>query len=299
MQKHKKIGLAAIVFSAVMSVFAAEIPLAEARAKIGDAVADSKVMAETMKSLSAADQKAFVAEVNAAISKMPGSPESKAAAFLAANRAALKNAAAGNLKVLIAEIFATVPVEVLTALNESFAKEFFSRDLPGNSKLTDAQFEQVAKDVMAAVSERVSGAKDADVRMAFTAVMFIRAAAGRPADIADKMIAALPEKCRDVAKSDWIPAALGQNQEKSYDPMLGAADAGQEPDVEVVILTAGPQILDALLADMVEGTELVSVAMNPENSGRPLLDVDGKPTPLPEPHKDEPGPYGYTSSGSK
>ncbi len=292
MKKQIKTGLAAMVFATVMSAFAAEIPLAQARTKIGDAVADSKVMAETMKSLSAANQKAFVAEVNAAISRMPGSAESKAATFLAVNRAALKNAANGNLKALIVEIFATAPVEVLTVLNESFAKEFFSRDLAGNAKLTDVQFEQVAKDVVSAVSERVSGAKDADVRTAFMAIMFIRAASGKPADIVDKMVAVLPEKSRDVAKSDWIPAALGQNQEKSYDPMLGSADAGREPDVEVVILTAGPQILDALLADMVEGTEVVGSAMNPENVNKPMLD-DGSTIPaLPEPHG-----YSNTSTG--
>lgn len=292
MKTKLKAGAAVVLISAVMSVFAAEKPLAEARAQIGDAIADSKVMAETMKSLSAADQKAFLSEVNAAIAKMPGSAESKASVFIAVNRAALQNAAKGNMKALVAEIFAGVPAEALTVLNESFAKDLFNRTQPGNDKLTDEKFEQVAKDVVSEVGKRTEGMKVSDVKMAFAAIMFLRASNGKPADLSDKLVSLLPESSRDVAKSDWIPAALGINQEKSYDPILGAADAGRQPDVDVLIVTPPPQLLEGLLADLVEGTDLVDTAREIEKAGFQMFD-DGSTIPaLPEPHG-----YNGTSTG--
>lgn len=292
MTKKIKVFMAAVV--ATLSVFAAEMPIAEARAKIGDAIADSNVMAQMMKSLSAENQKAYVGEVNSAIAKMPGSTESKTSAFLIVNRTALQNAAKGNMKALLSEIFATVPAESLTILNESFAKDFFNRTQPGNDKLSDAQFEQIAKDVVGDISKRTQGMKDSDVRIGFAAIMFIRASNGQPADLTDKLVAIMPEDTRNLAKSDWIPAALGQNQEKSYEPMLGAADAGRQPEIEVVMRTAGPQIIDALLADMVQGIEIIKSVRDPENLVFPVLDDGNAIPPLPEPHG-----YSNTSTGWK
>lgn len=289
MKSMKKVCALAAAVMAAFSLFASEMPLAEARAKIGEAVANSQVMAQTMKSLSADNQKAFLSEVNAAISKMPGSTESKTATFLTVNRTALQNAAKGNMKTLLAEVFATVPVEALTVLNESFAKDLFNRKLSGNDKLSDAQFEKIARDVVQAVGERASGLKDADVRMAFTALMFIRSSNGSPANLTDNLVSVMPEKSREVAKSDWLPAALGQNQDKTYDPLLGGADAGREPDVQVVMNIAGSIVLDALLAELVEGVEMIDPTKEVE---MPLLDADGTIPVLTEPHG-----YRDTSTG--
>ena len=50
---------------------------ADARGKIGDIISNPSTMTSVMKQLAAADQASFLADVNAAISKMPGSPEER------------------------------------------------------------------------------------------------------------------------------------------------------------------------------------------------------------------------------
>ena len=101
----KKI-LSALIFTiAAIAAIAADpsISLAEARGRIGDAVSNPAVMTSTVRMLSADDQKAFLADCNEAIGKMPGSAETKAAAYLTVNRAALKGAGAVSGKDMTTE----------------------------------------------------------------------------------------------------------------------------------------------------------------------------------------------------
>ena len=119
-----------VVTMAMASVLFAQdktMSSADARGKIGDIISDPASMTSVMKQLAAADQASFLADVNAAISKMPGSPEEKTSKFVAVNSAALKGAQKGNLTTLVAEVFATVPPESLTAINEQFAAGMFNR----------------------------------------------------------------------------------------------------------------------------------------------------------------------------
>ena len=103
--------------------------LADARGKIGDVIADPASMTSVMKQLSAADQTTYLADVNAAIAKMPGSAEEKTSKFLNVDAAALKGAKENNLTALVAEVFATVPPESLTAVNERFAADMKTRGI--------------------------------------------------------------------------------------------------------------------------------------------------------------------------
>ena len=82
------------------------IALADARGKIGAVVAKPELMTVVMKQLSVADQKQFIASVNEAIEKLPGSADERSAKFLAVNTAALKGRQNGNLTALLAEVFA-------------------------------------------------------------------------------------------------------------------------------------------------------------------------------------------------
>ena len=228
--------------------------LAEARAKIGDAVSNSAVLTETMKSLSADDQVSFLADVNEAIAKMPGAPESKAAAFLSANRAAIKAASGtGNVRKLLAEAFATVPVEALPAMNESFATELFNRAANPSVTYTDEQFEALAKSTMEALAERNKNADDAAVRDAFAALMLVRASNGTPANLTDTLLTYLPEEARDAAKTEWMPAALAQGEDKSYMPLLDAVGLELEPNLGAVVRFAGSDMMLPLLSDLNNG----------------------------------------------
>ena len=80
--------------------FAQTLERAQWQALVGESAQNPQTMKQTMAKLSDADQLAFVSEVNSAISKMPGSDESKAAAFYAANRAAVTGASKSNLAAL-------------------------------------------------------------------------------------------------------------------------------------------------------------------------------------------------------
>lgn len=241
----KRLILAAMAAAALPAL---ALSLADARAKIGDAISDPAAMTEIVSQLDAADQVSFLADVNDAISNMPGSETEKISKFLDANTAAMKGAAPGNLPSMLAETFATVPPEALTVINEQFAANVFNRASDPAVNYTDEQFADIAKQTMAKVQERNASADNAGVRDAFAALMLVRASNGSPADLADTLIAGLPdEKTRELAASEWFPAALGQGQEKSYDPMLAASDAGEEPDYNLVLQLSAIQAADSMM----------------------------------------------------
>lgn len=242
-----------ILISSVAVVgFGAALSLAEARGKIGEAVVNPSVMTSLVKQLSAADQKSFLADCNEAVSKMPGSAESKAATYLAVNRAALKGAANGNLSDMLAEVFATVPPESLTVVNERFAADLFNRAANPAETFTDERFVNIAKSVMTSVTNRMVKTDGAAVRETFAILMLVRASNGTPADLASTLAAYLPEDARKSAVGEWIPEAMSER--RNYDPMLGVvADGGVLPNSAVVLQIAGPQKLEMMLSDLNSG----------------------------------------------
>ena len=296
----------------------ATISLADARSRIDKAIANPAVMTAIMQHLSAEDQKAFLAEVNKAITDMPASPEERAALFLNVNHAAMKGAAKGNLGVLVAEVFATVPVENLPIISERFAEDLFNRSADPSTSYTDQEFVRIARATMEVVNKRVGDVENTDVRSTFAALMFIRAAnADFSEKIVEPIVASLPESAREIATKDgWVMAA----KNGSYEGMLGVADAGVQPIPEQVIFIAGPQNMEVMLAD------LTGANVDPARlaaSYNPIVDaVQNRVYPMTGPHfgngetfdnemiegiinkveKDEgegpgpgphPGPYGY------
>ena len=229
------------------------LPLAEARQKIDGVVDGSESIASLIKQLSAEDQLTFLGDVNKAVSKMPASVEEKTAKHLNLNHAALKAVkGSGNVAALLAEVFATVPPEALTVINERFASDLFNRATDPKVTYTDAQFTDIALKLMETVNKRTAETDNASTRSAFAILMLLRASNGTPADLEDKLIATLPNAdARELAKSEWIPSALGKDgRELGYEPILASADAGRRPDFDFVLVIAGPQLLDALLQDI-------------------------------------------------
>jgi hypothetical protein len=274
------ISLAAVIVSS--AAMAKEMTLVEARVSIAQAIADVSQVTSTMKALSAADQVAYLGSINQAVSKMPGSSESKAAAFVNVNKAALRGARKGNLKPLIAEVFATVPPEALAVISERYAADLFNRS--SASTMSDEKYVAMVQDVLKTIDSRLDSSDNADVRMTFAIVMFMRACNNTIKGLDEKLIANLPESSRDVAKKDWIPGAL----KGSYDTMLGAADAGVMPDVTVVIKVAGPQIADSLLAALSSDAFTVTVVENEGSvisGGAQILEL-GNAIPLPRDYDD-------------
>ena len=139
-----------------------------------------------------------------------------------------------------------------------FAKELFSRTANPAHVPTDAEFVQLANNTMAAVTERCQQGEDASVRETFAILMLLRASGGTPADLAQTLVAQLPNaQDRETALNEWIKPAMGDGQEQSYDPMLASAQAkDEEPDHAVVMqMTGGTQISDALLGDLAAASD--------------------------------------------
>ncbi len=261
----KKKALAACALALAVSPLAAAdaLPRSEWRARVGACAQDAQALRGTMAQVAPAEQAAFLAAVNEAIAKMPGSDEVKGALFYAANSAAVKSAAKGNLATVLAEVFATVPPEYLTDINERFAKEIFSRTANPKRTFTDAEYEALAKGTMETINARCEKAENAGVRETFAILMFLHASNGTPANLAETLVATLPDaKNRERAANEWIKPAMGDGQEQTYDPMLGVAQAGEEPDHAVVAsLTGGPDVMVGLLADLsAEGSPMATPA---------------------------------------
>lgn len=243
------------------------VALAEARAGIGDVISKPAQMTVVMKRLSVADQTSFLAEVNSAIAKMPASNEEKTAKFLDVNAAALKGAKKGNLANLLAEVFATVPPESLTVVNERFAADLFNRSANPTRTITDAQFTDIAKNLFKKVQERNGTSDEAAVRNTFAILMLLRASNGTPQSLRDTLVAEMTDaEARKLAQDEWISPAMGLGQDKTYDPMLGASDAGSAPSPEVVLQLANAQSMESLLADFNAAPESVPAKAQAEGS---------------------------------
>ncbi|MGN0855031.1 MAG: hypothetical protein ACI4R9_05885 [Kiritimatiellia bacterium] len=264
-----------------MMVFATAVAqglsLADASGQIDVAIESPATMTALVKQLSAADQVAFLARVNASIDALPGSPEEKAAKYLAANDAALRGAkGGGNIAALLAEVFATVPPEALTVINERFAVDLFSRTADPSKTIPDEVFVKMVQTAMKAIQKRTASVANADVRNTFAILMFLRASKGTPADLCDTLVKEyLTEgKAQALAKGEWIPPALN---DKDYEPLLGASDAGEMPDAALVLRLAGAQTSLALLSDLAAGDAgmaNVSSMFRPNVSGMPVLSDD-------------------------
>lgn len=231
----------------------AKISLADARSRIDKAIANpSTVMKAIMKHLTAEDQKQFLADVNKAIADMPASEEEKAVKFVEANLAALGGMEKGNATVLLAEMFATVPPEYLTVLQERLAEGPLKRDGVPGVTYSDAEFEQIASKSVEAIVERCKETGNGSPRAALAIVMFMAASKGTPVDLSDKLIDLLAtDEAKELARNEWIPQATGKDgREKSYESVLASADAGRRPDLDFVLVIQGPQYPDSILQDI-------------------------------------------------
>lgn len=297
-----KVCLAALAAASMCVAFAADggktASLAEARGGIGEAISSPSAMESAMKSLSAADQVAFLGEVNAAIAKRQASKEEKAAMFLKANAAALKAAKGGkgDMKALLAEVYASASVLSLTAINEKFADDLFNRAADPNKTYTDDQYTDIAVETLKAIVRRCDSADSSSVRDAFGLLMLVRASNGTPDTLTDRLLQEIPEEDRKVAQEEWIPAALGRDgHEKSYEPILSAAEAEAEPNLDIIIKIYGPQQVDSLVADLVEGIPTLRPHLDEPTMQSPIdastgVGGDGPSVPAPAPTPVPPAP---------
>lgn len=286
-----------------------QISLADARSRIDKAIASPEVMKEITSRLTAKEQCQFLAEVNKAIGEMPASEEEKAAKYLNVNHAAVAAAKKGNVATMIAEVYATVPVEALTVICERFAVDLVGRNANPDIKYSDEEFTKIAESLMEKVIERTQEVDNPYVRNTFAITMIVRASGGSPKDLDAKLVEQFKnDDAKDIALKEWLPSALGKDgRTAGFEPLLASADAGRRPDLDYVLVIAGPQFSESVIADLAgknadrkasihTRTPVLDAVENPLNWAIPTLrgDVFGGNlapeggNPQPGPH---PGPY--------
>ncbi len=260
------------------------ISLADARGRTDKAIAKPAVMKALMQHLSAADQKTFLADVNAAIATMPGSDAERTSKFVAINRAALEGSRPGNVSALVAEIYATAPISAQPALCESLGSDLMNRATDTGKTYTDDDYLRVAEATMKKVNARTAESDHGDVRSGFAALMVIHGSNTTKPEIVNGVTAMLPASAQNAAKNEWFPAALAEGTAKSYDPMLAAADVEEavatddkdQPNTDsdywkaqggplVNLRVPGPVLANSLLFDIlgagVDGSRDISASM--------------------------------------
>ncbi|MBR6733568.1 MAG: hypothetical protein IKL96_04110 [Kiritimatiellae bacterium] len=226
----------ALVAAPMFAQGAAVMPREQWLQKVGECGTNPATMSSVMSQLSADDQKDLIGKVNASISAMRGSAEQKAAAAIQANLAGIKAAMAQNKEkraanAVIAEAFATLPPEYLP----QFAEALSGPGGPLNrGKMEREKFITISTNTLHAISERCEKAENnGGVREAMAAIAFLQASNEKdpPKDLISTMLSQIPDaKTRDLAAKEWVDPAL----DKNYDPILAAANAGDEPDRAIV-----------------------------------------------------------------
>lgn len=272
------------------------LSLTDARSSIAEAISSPAKMQATVAQMSAEDQCKFLAEVNAAVAKMPGSPADRVAKFVEVSRAALKGAQKGNVAAMVAETFATVAPEALPAICESLSQDMLNRASDPRMALTDTQFEKIAVDLLKKINERTATEENGVGRSAFAVTMMMKASNGTSEELLDKLVETLPEGSHDMVKQDLVKPVLNAGDSMSaYEPLLAATDAGRRPDLAMALPITGVQFHDSVLADMAHRniedamfmnarTPVVDAVQNTLNYQIPTLggDVDRGGAPKPQ-----------------
>ena len=116
---------------------------------------------------------------------------------------------------------------------------------------TDEQYTKIAQNLLDKVQDRTASADNAGVRNAFAILMLLRASNGTPADLRDKLVNSLKdEKTQQLAQNEWLTPALAKPAD--YDPMLGAADAGQQPNIDILMPIPYVDAIAAMTGDIAD-----------------------------------------------
>ena len=220
--------------------------------KIGASVTSEAVLRETLGQVAPEEKVEFTQRALKAVTRMPVSPEEKAAVFIRTSVSCIASVTGDAKYKVIAEVFAGVPVEYLPVVMEELAKRFDQE----YNKLSDEQYEKIACDTVKVVFARNAQTDAPSVRNTFAILVFLRGAKN-PAALQEKLLALLPDgRMRSLAAS-WIPAAL---KDRNYDAMLAAADVeGLLLSYPDVLRLVGHSNLERLLALLEAGVPLASV----------------------------------------
>lgn len=172
----------------------------------------------------------------------------------ALNRDAVRAAKDADKKLVIAEVFATAPMEALPAITDGFAKEVFTRKML-NLDEKDDSFVEFASATLLRVNCRlrqISTARFPGARSAFAVISFLKASGGKPEDLRDQLMFYVLTGSEVLARTKWVPAAMGDDgKPPSYQPIFEAGFVGEEPPHQNLHPMKSPE-----LGNLLVGSEL-------------------------------------------
>lgn len=202
----------------------------------------SGTFGSAFKDLAGEDQVSFVQTINRSMAKEPDKLDDKRIQTLyRVNRDAVRGAPEGDRRNVLAEVFATAPVKCLPYFTDSFAREVFSRkSAPYGNK--DEAFVEFASAALMKISQRCRYADDLRAfRTVFAVIMFLKASEGRPEDLRESFMVFIHSGVHEIARKEWLPAALGDNGERpTYEPMMKAGYRQEPPDHKIRVGAADP-----------------------------------------------------------
>lgn len=215
--------------------------------KIGASVMDESVLKETFSQVADSEKVEFVQRSMKAVSRMPVEPEKKAASFVNVAVACIQSSKGDVRHNVIAEVFATVPVQYLPVVTEELSKRFNQEF----NKLSDEAYEEIATSVIEVAAKRNARTDDPAVRDTFVILAFLRGT-DNP-DLEAKLLALLSDERTRRLVAGWLPAALNGD----YEALLAAADVEPlvvEPEEFQRLL--GHTTVQSLLSRFRTGTSL-------------------------------------------
>ncbi len=191
-------------------------------------------LSSAFQSLAGEDQVEFVRTVNQSMAQYRAStPERRMSTIYMVNRDAVRGAPEKERKAVIAEVFATAPMDVLPMITDRFAQELFNRKTAGFSDKNDSFVEFASATLMRVrnrLSSRVPIEQFPGARSAFAVICFLKASEGRPEDLRQAFLFFVLSGSQELARTVWIPAALGADgKAPSYQPILEAGYRGEAP----------------------------------------------------------------------
>lgn len=184
---------------------------------------DRETITKEIKALAPDARKDYVKMTIAKIKAMPISPEEKTKMIVEASRAMI--ASAGKVTAaVIAEVYASAPIEMIPAISESLIKNF-DQDL---NKLSNAQFNAIAKVIIdASVARMDQDHPDAETVRIAALVNMLNAAAKPTIEGEDKVnfVSHLPED-----KQEAVEAIVEKLQENDLDAVAAAAGVDEVVD---------------------------------------------------------------------
>lgn len=195
------------------------------------------------------EQVEFVATVNKSFAASErGLDEKRVKTLSKVNRDAVMGAPDEDRKRVLAEVFATAPMEALPTIVDDLAQDVFHRD---NNSLykTDEEFTEFASAALMRTAMRLKSlnvdSESPGARSVLAVTMFLKAAGEKLAkDLREPFIVYVLSGTHVAARDEYLPAAMGdkEGEPATMAPITNAGYRAEEPNNKPTVALGTPEI---------------------------------------------------------